>query len=149
MELYKYLLVTFYYNTFIKLNLELMRKLFLLIFASICFVALHAQTPVNDSLKEYTGKYKFPEGNPVPEVTISIQNGVLFGSSAQGSSELKRIEKDIFEVVAYSGIATFKRNEQAKVVGIKIEVEDTIMEGTKSEEAIFQPDQYKLSMPGR
>ena len=125
-----------------------MRKLFLLIFATACFVTLHAQTTV-DSLKEYTGKYKFPDGNPVPEVTVSIQNGVLFGSSAQGSSELKRIEKDIFEVVAYSGIATFKRNEQAKVVGIKIEVEDTIMEGTKSEDAIFQPDQYKLLMPGR
>ncbi len=123
-----------------------MRKLFLLLFAMTCFAAVQAQTPAIDSLKEYTGKYKFPEGNPVPEVTISIQNGMLFGSSAQGSSELKRIEKDIFEVVAYSGIATFKRNEQAKVNGIKIEVEDTIMEGTKSEDAIFQPDHYKLVM---
>lgn len=120
-----------------------MRKLFLFFFVTISFSLLQAQSPAVDSLKEYTGKYKFPDGSPVAEVTLTIENGVLFGSSAMGSSEFRRIEKDVFEVVAYSGTATFKRNDQSKVNGVKIEVEDIVLEGTKSEDA-FQPDKYKL-----
>jgi hypothetical protein len=119
-----------------------MRKLFLFFFAMASFFILQAQSPAVDSLKEYTGKYKFPDGSPVTEVNLTIENGVLFGSSAMGSSEFRRIEKDVFEVVAYSGTATFKRNDQSKVNGVKIEVEDTVLEGTKSEDA-FQPDRYK------
>lgn len=122
-----------------------MKTLFLFFFAMISFSMLQAQSPAVDSLKEYTGKYKFPDGSPVNEVTLTIENGVLFGSSAMGSSEFRRIEKDLFEVVAYSGTATFKRNEQSKVNGVKIEVEDLILEGTKSEDA-FQPDKYKFSL---
>ena len=121
-----------------------MKKLFLFFFSIASFSMLHSQqSPAADSLKEYTGKYKFPEGNPVTEVTVTLENGVLFGSSVMGSSELKRIEKDVFEVVAYSGTATFKRNDESKVNGVKLEVEDLVMEGTKSE-AAFQPDWYKL-----
>lgn len=123
-----------------------MRKLFLFFFGMISFSLLQAQSPAIDSLKEYTGKYKFPDGSPVTEVTLTIENGTLFGASAMGSSEFRRIDKDLFEVVAYSGTATFKRNEQSKVSGVKIEVEDLILEGTKSE-AAFQPDRYKLLLP--
>src|SRR5690349_3729954 len=117
-----------------------MRKLIIVIVALSFGFALQAQqTPAVDSLKEYTGKYKFQEGSPVPEITLSIQNGVLFANSPMGSSEFKRIEKDIFEVVAYSGIATFKRNDQSKVNGVKIEVDGTVLEGTKTEDAIMMP----------
>src|SRR5688500_12180858 len=109
-----------------------MRKFFLLLFAMTGFVALNAQqTSPTDSLQEYTGKYKFPEGSAVTEITVALENGILYASSVQGNSELKRIEKDVFEIVAYSGKATFKRDEQAKLNGVKIEVEDLILEGTK------------------
>lgn len=123
-----------------------MRKLILFFFATVCIISVHAQSPAIDSLKEFTGKYKFPDGSPVTEVTLTIENGTLFGASAMGSSEFRRIDKDLFEIVAYSGTATFKRNEQSKINGVKIEVEDLILEGTKSE-AAFQPDRYKLLLP--
>ena len=111
-----------------------MRKFFLLLFAMTGFVMLNAQeAPKQDSLKEYTGKYKFPEGSVVTEITVVLENGVLFASSSQGSSELKKIEKDIFEVIAYSGKATFKRDEKAKLRGVTIVIEDLILEGTKEE----------------
>lgn len=111
-----------------------MRKIFLLLFAMTGFVMLNAQeAPKQDTLQEYTGKYKFPEGSVVTEVTVVIENGALYATSAMGNSELKKIEKDIFEVVAYAGKATFKRNEAAKLNGVKIEVEDLILEGTKEE----------------
>jgi len=109
-----------------------MRKLFFCFFTLTSFFMLSAQeTPKQDSLQEYTGKYKFPEGSVVTEITVTIENGVLYATSLMGNSELKKIEKDIFEVVAYSGKATFKRNEEAKLNGVKIEVEDLILEGTK------------------
>lgn len=109
-----------------------MKKLFLFLFAITGIITLNAQqNPQTDSLIEYTGKYKFPEGSVVTEVNISIENGLLFAGSAAGSSELKKIEKDLFEVVAYAGKAVFKRNEEAKLVGVRIEVEDLILEGIK------------------
>ena len=109
-----------------------MRKCFLFLFAITGIITLNAQqAPSTDSLQEYTGKYKFPEGSVVTEVTVTIENGILFAASVMGSSELKKIEKDIFEIVAYAGKATFKRNEEAKLNGVKIEVEDLILEGTK------------------
>ena len=43
-----------------------MKKILLLIVVICAFGLVNAQTPAPaDSLKEYTGKYKFPEGNPV------------------------------------------------------------------------------------
>ena len=109
-----------------------MRKCFLFLFAITCIITLNAQqAPSTDSLQEYTGKYKFPEGSVVTEVTVTIENGILFAASVMGISELKKIEKYIFEIVDYAGKATFKRNEEAKLNGVKIEVEDLILEGTK------------------
>jgi len=114
-----------------------MKKPFLFLFAIAAFMTVGAQqNPETDSLKEYTGKYKFPEGSVVTEVNITIENGVLFAGSAMGSSELKRIEKDLFEVVTYAGKAIFKRNEEAKLIGVRIEVEDLILEGTKEVNSI-------------
>lgn len=111
-----------------------MRKFFLSLLAITSFTILNAQqTLPTDSLQEYTGKYKFPEGSVVTEITVVLENGVLFASSSQGGSELKKIEKDIFEVIAYSGKATFKRDEKAKLRGVMIEIEDLILEGTKEE----------------
>ena len=116
-----------------------MRKLLLFFFAiGSSFILSAQQTPQTDSLKEYTGKYKFPEGSEVTEIKVVVENGLLWANSDKGNSELKKIEKDIFEVVSYTGTATFKRDENGKVNRLYIEVGDMKMEGTKSEEPSSQ-----------
>ena len=109
-----------------------MRKIFLLIVAVCAFSFAEAQNPPPaDTLKEYAGKYKFPEGTPFSEVAVVYENGMLTATSVAGSSELKRREGDTFDVVAYGGIAIFKRNEEKKVVRLQIQVNDIDAEGEK------------------
>ena len=116
-----------------------MRKLLLLLFTlGSSFILSAQQTPPTDSLKEYTGKYKFPDGSEVTEIKVVIENGVLWANSDKGNSELKKIEKDVFEVVSYTGTATFKRDENGKINRLHVEVGDLIMDGTKSEETSSQ-----------
>lgn len=106
-------------------------KYFLLsLMMMISFFTVIAQT---DSLQQYTGKYKFPDGSVVTEITVTLDSIVLTVSSAMGSSELKRAEGDVFEIVAYGGTATFKRNAENKISGVQILVGDINMEGTKTE----------------
>ena len=107
-----------------------MKKLFLSLIVLTAFLSVNAQT---DSLQQYTGKYKFPDGSPVTEITVTLDSTILTANSAMGSSELKRTEGDVFEVVAYGGIATFKRNAENKISGVQIQVGDINMEGTKTE----------------
>lgn len=106
-----------------------MKNFLLSLLLIIGSVSLNAQT---DSLEQYTGKYKFPEGSPVTEIGIVVENGILMATSAMGNSEFRRTDtKDVFEVVAYAGTATFRRNDQNKVVGVLIQVQDITMEGSK------------------
>lgn len=107
-----------------------MKKVFLSLFIMFGFITVNAQT---DSLKHYVGKYKFPDGSPVSEITVSVDNGLLMGSSAMGNTEFKPTSTaDVFEIVAFGGTATFKRKEE-KVVGVQILVGDVNMEGEKTE----------------
>ena len=99
-------------------------------FVTVAFLSVNAQT---DSLQQYTGKYKFPDGSPVTEITMTVENGLLMASSAMGSTEFKPTSTvDVFEIVAYGGTATFKRTE-GKVTGVSIQVGDVNIEGTKTE----------------
>ena len=109
---------------------------FLLFFIALggCIILFAQQHPSTDSLKEYTGIYKFPEGSDVTEIKIGIENDTLWAYSVKGNSELKRIEKDLFEVVQYTGTATFKRDENGKITILHIEVGRLIMDGKKSED---------------
>lgn len=108
-----------------------MKKLILSFLVLVSVIAVHAQT---DSLQEYTGKYKFPEGSPVNEIGVIVENGVLTATSAMGNSEFKKTDtKDVFEVVAFGGSATFKRNAEGKITTLLIQVQDITMEGSKSE----------------
>ena len=116
-----------------------MRKLLLFFFAlGSSFILSAQQTPQADSLKEYTGKYKFPAGSEVTEVQVVVENDTLWVNSDKGNSELRRIEKDVFEVVTYTGTATFKRGDNGKVNGIHFEVGNLILDGKKSEEPSSQ-----------
>ena len=106
-----------------------MKKLALLITCFCAFVSINAQQ--DSTLKEYTGVYKFPDGSPFPSVEITIQDGSLFGSSANGSATLTRMSKDTFSITSYNGMVYFKRNADGKVKGIKIELPDVSVEGDK------------------
>lgn len=107
-----------------------MKKMFLSLLLVFGFLTINAQT---DSLQQYTGKYKFPEGSPVAEITMTVESGILMASSAMGSTEFKPTgTADVFEIVAYGGTATFKRRE-GKVTGVQILVGDVNIEGEKTE----------------
>jgi len=110
-----------------------MKKLLLLILIITAASFANAQSSPADSLKEYTGKYKFPEGTPFSVVTISLENGSLTATSEAGTSELKRREGDIFDIVAYGGTATFKRNDEKKIIKVQVQVNDLDVEGEKTE----------------
>ena len=107
-----------------------MKKLLLSFFVLFSFVVVNAQT---DSLQQFTGKYKFPDGSPVTEITVSLDNGMLMAASAMGTTELKLTTTvDVFEIAAYGGTATFRRKE-GKITGVQVTVGDINMEGEKTE----------------
>ncbi len=119
-----------------------MKKVFLSLFMLFGFMAVNAQT---DSLQQYTGKFKFPDGSPVTEITITIDNGLLMATSAMGSTEFKPTSTvDVFEIVAYGGTATFKKKE-GKVTSLQILVGDVNMEGEKTEGIVLNLSASSLS----
>ena len=60
-------------------------------------------------LKDYLGKYVFPEGSPVTEVTITAEDTVLTINSAMGSTPLEKKGTDTFYLAAYDAPIIFKR----------------------------------------
>jgi len=122
-----------------------MRKLILSVFVSFSLVLLHAQ---DSTLNAYVGTYTFPEGGPVTSVDIKIENGSLVASSTAGSSPLERVSKDTFSLVNYNGKVYFSRDSTKNVSGMKIEVEDTIMEG-KKESVDFAIVNYSKELLGK
>ena len=118
-----------------------MRKLFLSFIVSFGLLFLRAQ---DTTLNEYVGTYTFPEGGPVTSVDIKLENGSLVATSTAGSSAMEKISKDTFNLVTYNGKVYFTRDSTKKVNGIKIEVEDTILEGKKEslDHAILNYSKY-------
>lgn len=110
-----------------------MRKLFMLSFLVLAAFAVNAQT---DTLQQYTGKYKFPEGSVVSEINVTVESGVLMAGSVMGNTELKKTEGDVFEIVNFGGTATFKRNTEGKIISVRVQVSDVDMEGVKQESAV-------------
>ncbi|HZJ61167.1 MAG TPA: DUF3471 domain-containing protein [Chitinophagaceae bacterium] len=119
-----------------------MKKFTLLVCAIVTFILLRAQ---DTTLNEYVGTYTFPEGGPVTTVDVKLENGSLVASSTAGSSPLERISKDTFNLVTYNGKVYFSRDSTKKVSGIKIEVEDTILEGKKESLDLVISDNSKYS----
>lgn len=112
-----------------------MKQVFLAFIIIMTSLVSQAQT---DSLADYTGKYKFPDGSPVTEIGVVIENGILTATSVMGNTELRKTDnKDVFEIVAYGGTATFKRGEDGKVKMLRVQVQDVDMEGMRQEAAVF------------
>lgn len=89
-------------------------------------------TPVDSTLQQFTGKYKFPEGSIVAQVDVVLEEGVLQLISNMGSSGMENRGDDIFYIVEYNGTARFSRDANRKVVGISINAMGYVLEGTRT-----------------
>lgn len=111
--------------------------LFSLLLMGISFAATAQDQPADSTvIKQYMGKYKFPEGSPVTDVTVAIENGVLVMASAVGNSVLEKQGADVYTIVQFQGTATFKRNDDKKVIGVNIFAMGYTLEGVKEEAAL-------------
>jgi hypothetical protein len=90
-------------------------------------------TPPLDTnlVKPYVGKYKADMG----AIKVWIENGQLLGElEGQGSGELRLTEKpDVFTIVGMDGDVTFVRNEEKKVIKVKINAQGATIEGDRVE----------------
>jgi hypothetical protein len=90
--------------------------------------SVHAQSSV---LKDYFGKYTFPEGSPVTEVSITAEDTVLTINSAMGSTALDKKGIDTFYLAAYDAPVVFKRDANNVVVSVSILVQGMELVGKK------------------
>ena len=84
------------------------------------FANVNAQT---SPLKDYLGKYVFPEGSPVAEVTVTVEDTVLTINSAMGATPLERKGVDTFYLAAYDAPIIFKRGSNNAVETLTIVVQ--------------------------
>jgi hypothetical protein len=98
-----------------------MKKIFLMAVILMGVIATaNAQT---SPLKDYLGKYVFPEGSPVTEVTITAEDTVLTINSAMGSTPLEKKGVDTFYLSAYDAPIIFKRGADNSVETLTIIVQ--------------------------
>lgn len=109
-----------------------MKKLLLSFVLALGF-SLGAAAQADTTLNAYVGKYKFPEGSVVSEVVVAIEAGGLTMGTAVGTSTLVKVETDVFTITQYQGTATFKRDENKKVVGVSINAMGYLLEGTRTD----------------
>ena len=82
-------------------------------------------------LSDFVGRYVFPEGSVVPDVTVALSGEALTMTSAAGSSNLTELGRDTFTIVEFSGVAIFKRGEDKKVNAVHIEAQGYVLDGQK------------------
>jgi hypothetical protein len=110
-------------------------KKFTLLFSVLLVVGFNV-TAQDTTFKEMTGTYKFAPGSVIPEAIVTLENGVLTMSSAEGVSTLEKVKGDTFNIVNFSGTAIFKRNEAKKIIGVHVEASGYIFDGVKDGTAI-------------
>ena len=108
-----------------------MRKITLSILASLFIIALNAQTDPKPPKEDYVGKYVFPDGSVVPDVTVTLSGDALTMASQAGTSSLTELGRDSFTIVEFSGVAVFKRGEDKKVNAVHIEAGGYVLDGQK------------------
>jgi len=107
---------------------------------------VHAQ---DTTMKQYVGKYIFPEGSFVPSAEVTLKDTVLNINSAQGASDLMKRSRDTFSLLSYDGTAYFRRDSTTgQVIGIKVDVEDISIEGKKEvDPTAAVPTQTPATLP--
>src|SRR5688572_31475056 len=94
-----------------------MKKIILSILFSIFIISAYAQSDPapKPPQSDFVGRYVFPEGSVVPDVTVALSGEALIMTSAAGSSILAELGRDTFTIVEFSGLAILKRGEVKKV----------------------------------
>ena len=108
----------------------------ILLMASIMMGVLFSVQAQNTSLKDYFGKYTFPEGSPVTEISITAEDSLLTINSAMGSTALDKKGVDTFYLAAYDAPVVFKRDANNAVVSIIITVQGMELVGKKEEATV-------------
>lgn len=126
-----------------------MKKVILFAFMLIGFSsAVMANSVTADSTEtQLLGKYKFGEGSPVAEVTVALEGGVLMMNSSAGASTLVKTGEDVYTITQFQGTASFKRDENKKVIGVTILAMGYELVGTKEEVATFYIAFKKAALP--
>ena len=106
-----------------------MKKLFLL--ASLMMGLMVTVNAQSSALKDYLGKYTFPEGSPVDVVTLTIEDTVLVSNTSMGSTPLERKGVDTFYLAAYDASVIFKRDANNAVISVTISVQGMELIGKK------------------
>lgn len=110
-----------------------MKRLFFFFLFSAALLSVKSQSLVADTtLKDYVGKYTFPDGSVVPfvEVVLADSSSLTMTSDA-GTSSLLKLGVDSFSIVEFSGTAVFQRGEDKKVKSVHIEAAGYILDGEK------------------
>src|SRR5215203_5821643 len=135
----------FYYDYFLKKDVPFfsqynyyvkrpfMKKIILSILGLIFIISVNAQSEPapKPPLSDFVGRYVFPEGSVVPDVTVALSGEALTMTSAAGSSNLIESARDTFTIVEFSGVAVFKRGDDKKVNGVHIEAQGYVLDGQK------------------
>lgn len=110
-----------------------MKKFIVSILASMFVVAINAQTAPAPTppLEDFVGKYVFPDGSVVPDVTVTLDGSLLTMASSAGTSALTELGIDSFSIVEFSGTAVFKRGDDKKVNAVHIEAMGYVLDGQK------------------
>lgn len=124
-----------------------MKKMLLFFFFSVGMVVMaqaqQAPSAKDSTLQHYVGKYKFPDGSVVAEVTVALVDGALEMSSSAGTSALEKQEaEDLYTIVQFQGTAKFVRDANKKVIGVSINAMGYLLEGTKSDAIAFNRKNY-------
>ena len=110
-----------------------MKKLILSLFVSAVALTMNAQADPapKPALGDFVGRYVFPDGSVVPDVTVALSGEALTMASAAGTSALNVLGVDSFAIVEFSGVAVFKRGEDKKVNAVHIEAGGYVLDGQK------------------
>ncbi|MEY3187642.1 MAG: hypothetical protein RIT41_177 [Bacteroidota bacterium] len=103
----------------------------ILLMAAILVGVIATANAQTSPLKDYLGKYVFPEGSPVTEVTLTIEDTVLTINSAMGATALEKKGVDTFYLAAYDAPIIFKRGANNEVETLTIIVQGMELTATK------------------
>lgn len=108
-----------------------MKRIFL--FIAIIVTASSVYSQADSTLKEYTGRFVFPEGSIIADATVVLEGDQLSMVTSVGTSALTKAGIDSFTIVEYSGLAVFKRSDAKVINGVHIDAAGYIMDGVKEE----------------
>ena len=108
-----------------------MKKL-LLLCVLVLGVAAFSQAQDN-SLGQYAGKYKFPDGSTWAEADVAVNGQNLTITAPAGPTNMTHVSGDVFSM-GDQGTVEFVRNASKKVVGLKIKSSSLSLEGQRREQ---------------